>query len=140
MPRRNVVAAFALAASVALVLSSCSSGSGGNALEDYAGPPKGVTGLPTAEEPFAAWLGDGKRIAITLFGSSGCPPIVSRMIVGASNSLQATVEKIPDDKVCTADYVPHTTVFTTPEQVSTTSDVSIRFTGKPTITLPAIRP
>ena len=60
------------------------------------------------------------------------------MTVSSANSLVVTVVPIAPDKACTADYAPHTTVFATPSDVTTTSDVSIRVDDQ-SITLPAMR-
>ena len=60
------------------------------------------------------WLAGGEQIALTLYGSSGCPPVGDTMRVASSNSLVVSVVPIPPDQACTADYAPHTTVFATP--------------------------
>ncbi|KQX08019.1 MULTISPECIES: hypothetical protein [unclassified Leifsonia] len=144
-----------LAASVAVIttglaLAGCSgAGSGGGsgssgargsaAVENFAGGPKGVVDRgESALAPYASWLDSGEQIALTLYGSSGCPPIGERMRVASSNSLVVSVVPIPPDKACTADYAPHTTVFATPEDVTTDSDVSIRVDDQ-SITLKAMR-
>lgn len=107
------------------------------AVEDYAGLPEGMVGLPEhpAGDPQLAWLKDGKQIGITLWGSSTCPPIVESLTPTSSNAFTAVQEPIPA-KPCTRDLVPHTTVFATPSDTTTSSDVTIVLDGT-SLTLPA---
>ncbi|KQO97513.1 hypothetical protein [Leifsonia sp. Leaf264] len=141
-PRKAVrsAASVALVAATALVLFGCSAqAQSGKPIDDYAGGPKGVRAPGGADlEPFASWLDHGDQIALTLYGSSGCPPVGESMRVRSSNSLVVELVPIAPDKACTADYAPHTTVFATPSDVTTTSDVSILVDDQ-SITLPAMR-
>lgn len=146
-----------LAASVAVGVSACatSAGSGtidgggsGNdrgsnsvekAVEDYPGLPEGMVGLPQnpSGEPQLYWLQDASQIGITLWGSSSCPPIVETLTTTSSNAFTAELAPIPA-KPCTRDLAPHTTVFSTPDGTSTTTDVSIVIDGT-SYTLPGVR-
>lgn len=138
---RRLAASVALVVSAGLVLVACSGGGSASAkpVDDYAGGPKGVEDAGGSRlQPFASWLDQGKQIAITLYGSSGCPPVGESMSVSSANSLNVAVVPIAPDKMCTADYVPHTTVFATPSDVTTTSDVSIRIDDE-SLTLKALR-
>jgi hypothetical protein len=136
--RRAAVLASS-AAVAALLLAGCSAGAGSEApVDDYAGLPKGVREPGPDLAPFASWQSDGERIALTLYGSSGCPPIGESMRVRSSNSLVVELETIDPNTACTADYAPHTTVFGTPSDVTTTSDVTI-LVGDETITLRGLR-
>lgn len=130
----------ALLVGSAVALAGCAAG-GAAPTDEYAGPPKGVIGLPNLSETdnYATWLNDGDSIAVVLFGSSTCPKVGRTMTVRASNSLRVEIDPIPSDKVCTADLVPHTTVWNTPSEVTTTSNVTIEVEGSPLITLQPLR-
>ncbi|SDS09475.1 hypothetical protein [Microterricola viridarii] len=141
----RAVAALLLAATVVVGISACAStpgaGSGGSlsAVEDYSGLPEGMVGLPQnpSGEPQLYWLQDGAQIGITLWGSSTCPPIVESLTQTSSNAFTATQAELPA-KPCTRDLVPHTTVFTTPSDTATSSDVTIVLDGT-SLTLPGRR-
>ncbi|MEJ3403885.1 hypothetical protein WDJ51_03995 [Rathayibacter sp. YIM 133350] len=135
----QVLCSSVAVAALALTLAGCAS-QGNRPVEDYSGYPKGATGTPDESrlEPFASWLSGGDRLALTLYGSSTCPPTGERLNVQSPNWLDARLVTLPPDTVCTMDYVPHTTVFDTPAGVSSRSDVTITVQGR-TITLPALR-
>ena len=86
---------------------------------------------------YAVWMKNGVQFAITLYGSSSCPPKVASVSVVASNQLRATLAPAPGG-VCTRDYAPHTTVFATPAGIAITSDVTVALPDS-TLTLPALR-
>ena len=139
IPRLAASAVIVVAAGLALAACSGVGAQSGNAVDNYAGGPKGVADRGGSElQPFASWLDGGEQIALTLYGSSGCPPVGDTMRVASSNSLVVSVVPIPPDQACTADYAPHTTVFATPDDVTTSSDVSIRVDDQ-SITLKAMR-
>lgn len=122
----RLVLATAVAAS-ALLLTGCSvTPTAPNA--EYPGFPEGVEAEGAEGEPQAAWLDYGQKIAITLFGSSTCPPIGNKITVleeaFEGNAVGIELEPLPD-RPCTMDYVPHTTVFWTPEDVTTTEPLLI---------------
>ena len=111
-----------------------------------AGPEREEEGGPqmvelevTEGEPQAVYLEDGTRIALVLWGSSTCPPVGSAMnVVGDrenGNSVRVELVPIPDDRVCTADFVPHTSIFWTPVYVTTTQPLQI-LVGEEELTLP----
>lgn len=148
MKTNRVVAAMLLTASAIVALSACANtpattpdngsgiGAAQSAVEDYAGLPEGMVGLPEhpSGEPQLYWLKDGGQIGITLWGSSTCPPIVESLTQTSSNAFTAVQAEIPA-KPCTRDLVPHTTVFTTPRDTTTSSDVTIVLNGT-SLTLP----
>lgn len=88
----------------------------------------------------AFWLHEGTEIAVALWGSSTCPVIGSVIHVvepkHEGNTVSIDTNSIPDDKVCTRDYVPHTTVFYTPGAITTTEPLTIQVLDQE-ITLPA---
>ncbi|HEY2556475.1 MAG TPA: hypothetical protein VGI08_05170 [Diaminobutyricibacter sp.] len=136
--RRRPLLGIAGAVIVLAALAGCST-SVSHPVDDYKGEPKGV--VPPASSAggaaYAVWLKSGAQFAIVLYGSSTCPPTVATVESIASNQLKATPAPISDG-VCTRDYAPHTTVFTTPRSVTTTSDVTIKLPDS-TLTLPGIR-
>ncbi|WP_350349090.1 hypothetical protein ABIQ69_03905 [Agromyces sp. G08B096] len=88
---------------------------------------------PAADgEPSAVWLGQGGQLAVTLFGSSTCPPVGTRISVVEPLSEGNIVEietKDYGDGMCTADLVPYTSVFWTPMNVGPTSPLTVRVAG-----------
>ncbi|WP_456826713.1 hypothetical protein [Cellulomonas sp. P5_E12] len=134
----------------AVVLSGCASNT---PIEDFAGLPQ-VPAAATDEtaddaadeeaameeldvpegETRAVYLDNGDRIAVVLWGSSTCPPVGSRLVVvtdaNSGNEVRLEVAEIPADAVCTADLVPHTTVFGTPQQTTTTLPLLIDVNGE----------
>lgn len=121
LSRRRLVpalAAFAVAAAFAVLLAGCAGTTGSERVTDYRGEPKGVEAPPSSAggSPWAAWLEGGDKLAITLYGSSGCPPVVEDLDV-TDNEVDVQVKQYPADRVCTMDYVPHTSVFRTPSEL-----------------------
>lgn len=132
--RRVGFAAAALAS--VFLLAACSPPT--SAAESYAGQPQIEDPLEENEtpepespegEPQAEWLQQGGQIAVTLYGSSSCPQVGTDIRVlepaGQGNSVEIEVAEIPEDQICTADFVPHTTVFWTPQNVSATEVLTV---------------
>lgn len=106
---------------------------------DYSGEPQGAQ-PPASSAGGASWatfLQGGTQFGIVLYGSSTCPPKVQSVTVVASNQLKATLAPASGG-VCTHDIVPHTTVFTTPSSVTTSSDVTVKLPDT-TLTIAAVR-
>jgi hypothetical protein len=125
----TAVAAFALA------LAGCT----------VTGPTENFSGFPDeerlvteidegAEGTVAFWMQEGSQLGIAISGSSGCPVIGSDIKViepgGEGNTVEITTVPIPANQVCTMDYVPHTSVFWTPADVSTAEPLTIRVQGE----------
>ena len=134
----------------ALLLAGCAPGSG--PVDDFPGLPaveeeeteggeaeEGVEGdddeaeteepaEPTGDEPFVQYLNDGGRLAVTIWGSSTCPVVGTDLRVTAAAGEGNAVEVVlpePEDGPCTMDFVPHTTVFSTPSDVTTTEPLEV---------------
>ena len=106
------------------------------------GPTENFSGLPDEEHivteseggidsPVQAfWLHEGAQIGVSISGSSSCPVIGSQIIVvdpaGEGNTVEITTVPQAEDKICTMDFVPHTSVFWTPDFVTTTEPLTIR--------------
>ncbi|WP_353826692.1 hypothetical protein [Agromyces sp. SYSU T0242] len=161
--RRLLLAGAAIAS--ALLLTACNPGSG--AVEDFPGLPVEdeateaggeETDLgggteeetdeddavevpePTGDEPYVQYLDDGGRLAITVWGSSTCPIVLTGLTVtaeaGEGNAVEAALpEEDAEPRPCTADYVPHTTVFWTPVDVTTTEPLQVTV-GDAVVTVP----
>jgi hypothetical protein len=126
----RLVAAAALVATVALGLSACSSGPiSPKAVSDYKGEPKGVDAPSSSAggAPWAAWSQNGAQFTVTLYGSSTCPPVGTKYTVTGKQQLKITL-KDWGKRPCTQDYVPHTTVFSTPKAVD--SSLAVRITAQ----------
>lgn len=123
---------------VVAALAGCSSAPG-KPVEDYAGEPKGIDAPASSAggASWAAWLDGGERFAIVLYGSSSCPPKVANVSATANDTITATLAPAPGG-ICTRDYVPHTTVFTTPDRIAKSAEVSVVLPDS-TLTLPADR-
>jgi hypothetical protein len=111
--------------------------------EDEAGAggedePEEEIAEPTGDEPYVVYLNDGGRLAITIWGSSTCPivPTELRVIAEADegNAVEAVLPEPPDGP-CTMDFVPHTTVFSTPMDVTTTQPLEVTI-GESVVTVP----
>ncbi|MET0843095.1 MAG: hypothetical protein ABWY23_04560 [Mycetocola sp.] len=135
---RRAVQALAAAALFAAVLSGCAA-SPTAPVEDFTGVPDVADGVVELDDNGAggAWLDDGSTFAVTLSGSSTCPPRATGYSVTGENTVTVTVEKIPDDKACTADFSPHTTVFKTEDELDPTEDLTVNVDSK-TVTIPAM--
>ena len=129
----------ALVSAAAIVLLAGCTSAQNKPVENYAGEPKGVDAPASSAggASWATWLERGDQFAIVLYGSSTCPPEVASVSVIADNQLKATLAPAPGG-ICTRDYVPHTTVFTTPSRVTTSSEVTIALPDA-TLTMPGLR-
>ncbi|WP_308467383.1 hypothetical protein [Rathayibacter soli] len=134
---RTTAAIGLLAASVAIALAGCS-GSSTKPITNYPGEPKGVTAPPSSAggAPFSVWLKNGAQFTVTTYGSSTCPPVGTDFVVTGTNKLTVAIKEYPD-KVCTMDYVPHTTVFATPGDIDPHKDVKVTVQAL-RFTLPAL--
>ncbi|UOE42696.1 hypothetical protein [Agromyces larvae] len=136
--RRVVLAAAALTS--VFLLSACAPGT--SSVEHFSGLPTvehAVVGeegtIETAEQeggdgqPVAMWLELGGKIAVTVWGSSTCAPIGERISVvapkGEGNTVAISLKEYRDG-ACTADLVPHTTVFWTPMNITTTEELTVQ--------------
>lgn len=131
MPRTacRFLAASAVAVLTVLALAGCSENST-KPVTNYRGEPKGVEAPASSAggAPFSVWLKNGDQFTVTLYGSSTCPPIATKFALVGRNKMELTIST--GTKVaCTMDYVPHTTVFSTPNTIDRNADVSITGQG-----------
>jgi len=80
-------------------------------------------------ETSAVYLDYGDRLAVVTWGSSSCPLVGTDIVVledaNSGNAVRVELEEIPEDAICTADIAPHTTVFGTPENTTTTQPLRV---------------
>jgi len=138
----SVLRRSAYAITVASLLVGVLAGCGASAqspIEDYSGPPRNAAGeVEFGEDGTAgAWLEEGASFAVTVSGSSTCPPVASGFSVTGNNAVTVTLEEIPPDKACTADFVPHTTVFSTPDEFDPGQELGVTV-GTSTFAIPAL--
>lgn len=125
------LATAAIGAGVLLLLTGCNPG--GGTVESFSGLPEDVAvSEPIPENtdgaPQAFYLADGGRLAVVLWGSSTCPLVGTDIsVVKAAddgNEVKVNVAPLPD-RPCTMDFVPHTTVFWTPVETTTTKPLIV---------------
>ncbi|MGP4031901.1 hypothetical protein [Pseudarthrobacter sp. 1C304] len=124
--------ACTLAAGLVLGAAGCA---GSNSVADrtYRGvlaPPSVTPGVPpdpttTAapappgfETPLAGWVDRPRRFGVTLWGSSSCPAVPTRMEVEARDRVSITFEPA-GQQACTADLAPTSYEFTAPSGADT---------------------
>lgn len=134
--RRAGLAAAALAS--VFLLAACAPPK--TPAENYSGAPvsdhegeasgeEGGEGGDATGQPQAGWVGEGGQLSVTLWGSSTCPQVGERISVvepaATGNRVAIELKQYPADQVCTMDLVPHTTVFWTPMDVTTTKPLVV---------------
>jgi hypothetical protein len=156
MVRVRRVGLMAAALASVLLLSGCNPS--GSPAENFSGLPVADEAAPIAEdpeeggdesdasedevegEPFTetegpqvAWWEQGGQIALVVYGSSTCPVIGERITVidgaGEGNRVAIDVVKRDENEACTMDFVPHTTLFWTPVEVTTTEPLIVEVLG-----------
>jgi type IV pilus biogenesis protein CpaD/CtpE len=92
----------------------------------------GVDGLafesPSEQAPSAGWTTTEGGVVVLLWGSSGCPETVTATEVTGDANATATLSGVPEDKVCTADYVPNPQL-TSIDGLVGVSDVQLTLAG-----------
>ncbi|MFC4222566.1 hypothetical protein [Lysinibacter cavernae] len=90
------------------------------------GTPAGVAEQGDIGSPYAAWLDEGKKIAVVTYGSSICLPVANE-IEGDDDENAVDISVAAAENVaCTADLVPRYWEFETPSTV--TPDELVRIT------------
>ncbi|MBG6238738.1 hypothetical protein IWX78_001710 [Mycetocola sp. CAN_C7] len=122
---------------LACVMSGCAP-SATTPVENYPGTPNDAGEVELDDGGFGgAWLDDGASFGVTVSGSSTCPPIGSGYAVTGGNAITVTLETIPADKACTADFGPHTTVFRAASELESDQDLTVTVNTE-TFTIPAL--
>ena len=85
------------------------------------------------DSPEVIWWAEGAQLALIISGSSSCPSVGQEIRVldegGEGNRVAITLVERPEDEVCTMDFVPHTTLFWTPYEISTTEELLVEVAG-----------
>ncbi len=83
--------------------------------------------------PYVIWWAEGEQLALVFYGSSACPTVGEeiRVLDEADEGNRVAIDLVqrPDDEVCTMDFVPHTTLFWTPYDVTTTEPLVVEVAG-----------
>lgn len=113
--KRRILASVVLGAAAALSLTGCLSGSDAPA------------GQETDVE--AAWLDDGRIIAVVTSGSSTCVPTAESAEINSDGALAVELVEPDADTACTRDLVPRATLVTVPNGVDPSQDLEIWVTS-----------
>lgn len=86
-----------------------------------------------SDQPQVAWWEQGGQLALVVYGSSTCPVVGENIRVldkaGEGNRVAIDVVKRDENEICTMDFVPHTTLFWTPVEVTTTEPLIVEVIG-----------
>ena len=114
--KRRILASVVLGSAAALSLTGCLSGSDAPA------------GQETDVE--AAWLDDGRIIAVVTSGSSTCVPTAESAEINSDGALALELVEPDADTACTRDLVPRATLVTVPNGVDPSQDLEIWVTSE----------
>lgn len=114
--KRRILASVVLGAAAALSLTGCLSGS-----DAPAGQETDVN---------AAWLDDGRIIALVTSGSSTCVPTAESAEINSDGALAVELVEPDADTACTRDLVPRATLVTVPNGVDPSQDLEIWVTSE----------
>lgn len=117
-PRRALAATAAL--SLAVLLGACATPVSGSS-------PSPTQTMGGETEVAAAWLDEGRAIAVVTWGSSTCAPIVGEPSY-AAGTLTVELSDV-DGRACTRDYVPRATFVMLPEGVDAAQSLDVTVTG-----------
>lgn len=118
-PLRLAASAIALLTSV-LIVSGCSATPDSSEPATSA-PDAAVDGL----EVEAAWLDEGRMVAVVTWGSSSCVPL-AESVTANGQTVSVTLDEGDPEQVCTADYAARASLVTLPAGVDPTKDVDLR--------------
>jgi hypothetical protein len=94
------------------------------AVEVYRGTPTLPRGLVSSERGTSiSWVDDGKTAALSVYGSSTCPPRLATIEV--ASAVEVHLRLTDDSTACTDDLVATTTEFPIPAMVSRTESVHV---------------
>lgn len=109
----------------ALLIAGCASSLDPAPVGETSGPTTGPTSPGAADlELDAAWLDQGRMVAVVTWGSSTCVPTVDDVTAEGQTVRVALVEGDPDDP-CTADYTARASLVTLPSGVDPTRDLDL---------------
>ena len=95
---------------------------------------EGVEWDSDSGQPQVAWWEQGGQIVMVVFGSSTCPTVGQQIRTlekaGEGNRVAIDLVQRPENEICTMDFVPHTTIFGTPENTTTTKPLNVDVNGE----------
>ncbi len=124
---RSLVAGLGLALLAAGILTACATPAGSGSTPAPSGSETS-SGAGTEIEVDAAWVDNGRMVALVTQGSSTCVPIASDVSY-ADGVLEVELADPPGDTACTRDMVPRATLVGLPDGVDPAQDLEIRVTG-----------
>lgn len=112
----------------ALVLAGCatSSGDSGSKVGEEPGTTTPDAGGDSGDFE-AAWLDDGRMIAVVTWGSSTCVPTADE-VTANGQTVAVTLDEGDLEKPCTADLAARASLVVLPEGVDPTKDVELKVT------------
>lgn len=113
---RRLLASLALVATATLALAGCATTS-----DAPAGQQADVD---------AAWLDEGRMIAIVTVGSSSCVPTVESAEINSDGALAVELAGPDANTACTADLVPRASLVGVPEGVDPSQDLEVWVTSE----------
>lgn len=125
MARSALFAGLGVLALASLALAGCATPSGASPSDTPTGEQTSVSNPDLG----AAWLDDGRMIAIVTIGSSTCVPVADAPTY-ADGVLAVPLADADTKQACTRDLVPRATLVTVPEDVDPSKDLKVEVTGQ----------
>lgn len=121
--RRLIASASALLGATVLLAGCATAGDSGPTEGDGSG---GDAPVETTDdfEVDAAWLDDGRMVAVVTWGSSSCIPLAEE-VTAEGQTVSITLSEGEADQPCTADLTTRATLVGLPEGVDPTEDVEL---------------
>lgn len=129
----SVIALFA----VGVLAAGCTASTGGAVPSDSATPGSSAEPAPTTGESVppapldddfndveAAWLDDGRMVAVVTWGSSSCVPTATD-ITADGQTVTVTLSEEYGDQICTADLAPRASLVALPAGIDPTRDIDL---------------
>ncbi|MGK0716700.1 hypothetical protein ACR5KS_11710 [Leucobacter sp. W1153] len=117
-----------LTLSASALLTAALLASGCTAAADSSEPAPSAPGVPGGDlELDAAWLDEGRMVALVTWGSSSCVP-VAETVTATGQTVSVTLDAGDPTRACTADYAARASVVVLPEGVDPTQDVELIIT------------
>ena len=105
----------------------------GGEVDDAAEEEEEGAAFEESDQPQVVWWEEGGQLALVIYGSSSCPSVGREIRVlekaGEGNRVAIDLTIRPENEICTMDFVPHTTLFWTPVDVTTTEPLVVEVAG-----------
>lgn len=120
--RAGTVAGIAV---MTMLFAGCATGAGTEPTEV---PDPTPTESADEYAPAAAWLDEGRAVAVVTWGSSTCPPVVDG-VSGDGQAIAVTLAAGASDQACTKDMVPRASLAMLPEGTAPGEDLALTVSG-----------